>query len=235
MTRIITCLVSLISLNAFATMIEGINPELNFDPNIEMKSSFTSPRLNVVIENYYFPDGPQRDKFEHALELLDEIMNSEEFKRRVISYVREVNGEWVNSYQKSYLWYNRDEVLSPEDVYNVLMEGNEKMRPSTLAEMNLNSYVKVCRWWEKWSTWCRKVIGSTAPSKSKWIKLNWKFYRKYEVNNMVANMVHEWIHLLGFLHGKDRMREEVPYVVGAIAGQLAAEIIEFGHPLSVIE
>jgi ssRNA-specific RNase YbeY (16S rRNA maturation enzyme) len=42
---------------------------------------------------------------------------------------------------------------------------------------------------------------------------------------MVANIVHEWLHLLGFLHGEVNMREEVPYVVGSIAGQVAEEYL----------
>ena len=58
------------------------------------------------------------------------------------------------------------------------------------------------------------------------IRLNWKFYQKYETPQMVANLVHEWIHLLGFLHGNQNMHEEVPYVVGSIAGEVAQNILQ---------
>lgn len=43
---------------------------------------------------------------------------------------------------------------------------------------------------------------------------------------MVSNMVHEWIHLLGFLHGDTRITEEVPYVVGGIAGEVAQNLLK---------
>ena len=42
---------------------------------------------------------------------------------------------------------------------------------------------------------------------------------------MVSNIVHEWIHLLGFLHGSKNMNQEVPYVVGRIAGLVAKDIL----------
>lgn len=37
--------------------------------------------------------------------------------------------------------------------------------------------------------------------------------------------MHEWIHLLGFLHGKEAPKEEVPYVVGYIAKLIASDYI----------
>lgn len=223
-----------LSVSSYADMIEGLEPTLRYSKDLKIQETFRTHNINVVVESYRFPKGPQRKKFEVALGLLDQIMNSAEFKRRVISYVR---SDGKREYRKNYLWRNSDQRLSNADVYEILMAGNEKMRPGTEGEMNLNSWVKVCKWWQRPGIWCRKVIGSTSPSNSKWIKLNWKFYRKYEVNNMVANMVHEWIHLLGFLHAKDVSRleltEEVPYVVGSIAGQMAKEILEHGKPLSI--
>jgi len=121
---------------------------------------------------------------------------------------------------------NSQKKLSNEDVFNTIMRGNEKMRPSTFSEMNINSYVKMCsRIERRVSKWCKGVVGSTNPNSSKWLKLNWKYYRGFKVHDMVGNIVHEWVHLLGFLHGTSNIKEEVPYVVGKIAANIAKDLL----------
>lgn len=208
-----------------AEVHEDVKPVLKYAKDVEDEMrSVDSHYLVVVPENNKFPNHRQARKFRKALSMLEDILNSEEFKRKVIAYKR---SDGQRLYQKNYLWNNEDQRLSNEDIYEIIMEGNEKMIPNSIGEMNLNSWVKQCNWFmSKVSIWCRKVIGSTNPSKSKWIKLNWKFYRKYEVNEMVSNLVHEWLHLLGFLHGKSKIHEEVPYVVGAIAGEVAQGMLQ---------
>src|SRR5690606_10221987 len=144
----------------------------------------------------------QKEKFEEALALMETVMNSEEFKAKVIGYV---NSSGERTYNKNFLWNESDKRLTNEDVYQIIMNGNEKMRPDTDGEMNFNSWVKKCSGLENLGIWCRKVIGSTTPHTDHMIKLNWNFYKKFETHQMVANMVHEWIHLLGFLHGNSNL------------------------------
>jgi hypothetical protein len=222
-------MICLLSANVYATTLEGIEPVLQYDHESyydHSKSEFGY--LTLVREKISFPSRTQlgkrqEEKFNKALDLLEEVMNSDEFRKRVISYIRP-NGS--KEYKKNYLWRDSESRLSNKDVFEVIMNGNEKMRENTLGEMNFNSKVKICKWYENAGVWCRKVIGSTSPSSSAMIKMNWKFYQKYEAHQMVSNMVHEWLHLLGFLHGNEDMREEVPYIVGSIAGQVAKEILE---------
>lgn len=222
----------LISSIALAETHQGVVPYLDFDENYEESVNLKgSNYLDVRIENWRFPDSTakhrsQKEKFRLALEVLEEVMNSSEFRRMVLSYK---NSDGERAYQKNYLWSNSKERLSNEDVYAIIMGGDEsKVIPNTQGEMNINSYIKICSRYE-WNVskvkWCRGVIGSTNPWKSKWMQLNWQFYATYEVPSMVSNIVHEWLHLLGFLHGNYKMREEVPYVVGSIAGKVAAQIL----------
>lgn len=198
-----------------------VTPVLRFD-----RTSFTSAPvenfLRVVPEEVDFPAHPQKVKFERALGLIEEVMNSEEFKVKVLTYV---NAKGEKAYSRNYLWGDSSKPLSHEDVYRVIMTGNEKTIENTIGEMNLNSLVKICKLHERASVWCRTVVGSTSPRKSKWIELNWKFYSRYETHEMVENLVHEWLHLLGFLHGEENIHEEVPYVVGKIAGEIAKDIL----------
>lgn len=229
-------LTGVINLSAFGSTIDGIVPELNYDEEVKQPSvRFGSQYLFFVPESIRFPSATrlsqaQKKKFDKALEIMEEVMNSESFRQKVISYKRVIGYDdkkpiWERSFQKSYLWRDASKHLTNEEVYNVILNGDELMRANTIGEMNFNSYVKICNWWQKVGVWCRNVIGSTSPYKSKMITLNWKFYQRFEVHEMVSNMVHEWIHLLGFLHGKENMKQEVPYVVGAIAGQVAKDLL----------
>lgn len=226
--KIISILLLLLCMRVYATTIEGLDVPLQFDKSYQSKRNFEDFYLNVLVEKWSFPHRTelgeyQKEKFERALAILEEVLNSKKFKERVLSYTRK---DGKRLFQKNYLWDNSSELLTNEDVLEIILNGNEHSRPNTLSEMNINSYVKVCRFWEYIGTWCRRVIGSTNPHHSKWIKLNWKFYKEFEIPQMVNNLTHEWIHLLGFLHGKKNLHEEVPYVVGKIAGQVAAEVLE---------
>lgn len=209
---------------SYATVLEDVVPTLEFDNHyVEKRDVVTDQHLAVSVEGYKFPEGKQKEKFEKALSLLEDVLNREDFKQMVLSYK---NSSGKREYQKNYLWKNSQNKLTNEDVYNIIMTANERMVPGTEGKMNFYARIRRCGWFKRTvSIWCRKVIGSTAPDKSPWMTLNWKFYKNYEPHQMVANIVHEWIHLLGFLHGKLNMREEVPYVVGAIAGKVAKRII----------
>ncbi len=211
---------------AFATTDLDVKVELNFDKSTDV-NSVDSQYLKFVPENWRFPSSTnlgkqQKEKFVAALDLMEEVVNHEDFKSMILSYEKE---KGVREFQKNYLWRDTETKLSNEDIYKIIMNGDEKMRDNTLGEMNFNSYVKICSGIRKWGVWCRKVIGSTDPYNSKWIKLNWKFYQQFDTPKMINNMTHEWLHLLGFLHGKDNMRKEVPYVVGQIAEVVARKII----------
>ena len=213
---------------SFSTLVsahvdKGVKTKLQFAPDSEyLASRVDTGRLTFVPEDISFPAGSQKKKFEEALKIVEEVLNSQEFKTKVIGYQR-VKGD--RSFQKNYLWNDSKKLLSNEDIYEIIMTGDEKMRPGTKGEMNINSWVKICSGFQSLGTWCRAVIGSTTPHTSKWITYNWKFYSYFSTPDMVANMVHEWIHLLGFLHGSVNMDKEVPYVVGEIAGEVAKELL----------
>jgi hypothetical protein len=222
---IILSLAFLFSVSLKAETHQLLEAPVRFSKDSEYYASRVGTRyLKFVTENIRFPDGAQKVKFQKALSILEEVMNSEEFKIKVIGYERNGN----RSYQKNYLWNEVNSRLSNEQIYETIMNGDEKMRPGTPGEMNFNATVKKCSAWD-WATtfvWCNKVVGSTSPRASYWITLNWEFYQSFETHQMVSNMVHEWLHLLGFLHGDQNITQEVPYVVGSIAGQVAKEMLE---------
>lgn len=218
---VFTFAVFLILMNQVSAHTEpGINPKLRFDESIV--PVIVDSHLNVIEEEIIFPQHSQKTKFEKALSLIEEIMNSEEFKTKVLTYI---NKKGKRQFAKNFIWNDSNRLLSNEEIYNHIMKGDERMRINTVGEMNLNTMIKACNWSQKASPWCRTVVGSTSPYTSKWIELNWKFYSNFETHQMVGNIVHEWLHLIGFIHGKENLEEEVPYVVGAIASDIAKEIL----------
>lgn len=220
----------LLSTMAFANTQVGITPVLHFDKNVKIKKSLIKEKLIVKIEKKYFDVKTSKSKRywvkkrrDIAFSVLSEIVNSKEFKTMVISYERDVKvGKYTiksRSYAKNYLWKNSSQNLTNEQIYDVLMRGDEKMRVNTLGEMNINSRIN------------RKLgpntIGATSPATSAFMTMNWAFYKNFNSYEMASNVVHEWTHLLGFLHGENSTKhQEVPYVVGAIVKELARKIIK---------
>lgn len=224
--RLLIILFGLSSFQASASQVKGVKAYLDFDQDYqEPRERISQSRLALVIgeTRYSVLSDEQEKKFEAALSLLEETLNSEEFKKMVLSYKRS-DGERL--YQNNHLWGDETSALSNEDVYNIIKAGNEKMVPGTIGEMNIYSWIKKCTWRDLNRKWCNGVIGSTDPRNSEWIKLNYAFYRKFDAPTMVNNLVHEWIHLLGFLHGSEKLGEEAPYVIGEIAEKVSRKILK---------
>lgn len=185
------------------------------------------PYLNVSLENLNFPPKNkgklgevQKYKLLKAIKLIEIILNSKEFRKRVISYSGS-KGKCKNGYcyTGNYLWKNKKNKLSNLEIYSIILNGNEKTRPNTENEANINI---------KWARMRRRIIGRTKPSTSKWIEVNWrKYYWNYNTPQMVNNIVHEWIHLLGFSHTKKRYIKNNPsYVIGKIAKKMAIKLVK---------
>ena len=212
--------------SAFATMDADLVVPLQFNDSIDVDHELhkiQTPYLTVKQEEINYPTSARVNAhFQEALSLLEKVLNSDLFKKKVLAYVRPSNE--ANEFMKNYLWRDSSKRLSNAEVLEIIYNGDEKMIPGTKGEMNINTYFKSCKWPRSWFKWCRRVVGSTSPYNSKWIALNPRFYYRFDAPKMVNNLVHEWLHLLGFLHGKVNMREEVPYVVGRIAEEVAREL-----------
>tara|TARA_B100001971_G_scaffold215195_1_gene260333 strand:- start:163323 stop:163976 length:654 start_codon:yes stop_codon:yes gene_type:complete len=183
-----------------------------FAPNAkELADQIRTPYIKVVKEQINFNRGSVYDTMMQAIELVELIVNSETFKEQVIGYMN-------TSGQRA---FTRNEGLSNEEVYLRLMEGREVLDQETPGEMNL--YI------QQYNRWWSKVIGYTKIGKSKWIWVNWKFYKNFDASEIAGNVVHEWIHLMGFYHDSASDHDSVPYAVGYIARNLISEYIRTGH------
>lgn len=182
-----------------------------FDKNSrELASKVPSPFIKVIQEQINFGRGSVYNTLIDAINLVEIIVNSQTFKERVIGYI---NSNQVRS-------YTRNEGLTNEEIYLRLMEGREVLDQNTPGEMNL--YI------QQYNRWWSKVIGYTKIGQSKWMWVNWKFYKYFEASEMASNIVHEWLHLIGFYHDSASDHDSVPYAVGYITRELVQQYLREG-------
>lgn len=197
------------------TTSHDLKPNFKFHLKIAKSVEVPSSYLKVVPGQILgFSKVPQeKERLLKAFEVIEVVMNSKEFKEKVISF--EGSGPTGG--------YTSPNELTNQEVYNYLMQGRELIDgETTLGEMNLDI--------SRYKPWYRSaVIGRTHPGKSKWIEVNGQHYSKMDVAEMASNIAHEWIHLNGFYHSSASDHHSVPYAVGYIVRDLANKYLEQGH------
>lgn len=201
---------------AFAANAHMVQYDANYKPRFaknakEIAEKVTTGYLKVVPGEVYFPSGIQRQKLDESFRVIEAVINSNEFKEKVIGY--------IGSDGKRQ--YTSNNGLTNEEIYEKLMQGSELLLPDTTGEMNFD-FTWYSRFWSK-------VIAYTNPGKNNWINVNWRFYKRFHENEMAGNVTHEWIHLNGFYHDSARDHDSVPYAVGYIMEDLAKKYIEQGY------
>jgi hypothetical protein len=166
-------------------------------------------RLTVVAMQVTGFDGDKGMKLESALRLLEEVVNSEEFKERVINFKN----------KKGLRAFASNLGLSNEDIYARFMEGRETLQQDTPNEMNF--FLKLYN--NPWS----RVIGYTSAS-TNLININWKYFKGNSMNNVAANLAHEWVHKIGFGHKSASEHDSAPYAIGYIVGELVKARLSSG-------
>ena len=203
------CLLATTSLNT--TMAHQEEGFVTFDVPVkslqENEKGYLHPdsvktgHLSVVAMQLTGFEAEKGEKMEAAMRALEEVVNSEEFKERVINFTNK-KGERAFASNKG---------LTNEQIYAIFMEGRETLQQDTPNEMNF--YLRLYN--RSWS----RVIGYTDPS-TNLININWKYFKGNTVNNVAANLAHEWTHKIGFTHKSASEHDSAPYAIGYIVGQL---------------
>lgn len=165
--------------------------------------------LSVVAMSVTGFDGEKGEKMDSALRLLEDVVNSEKFKERVINF-KNSKGERSFASNKG---------LTNEQIYSQFMEGRETLQQNTPNEMNF--FLKLYN--KPWS----RVIGYTTGTTNV-ININWKYFKGNPVNSVAANLAHEWVHKIGFGHKSAKEHDSAPYAIGYIVGELVKEQIGSG-------
>lgn len=150
--------------------------------------------------------GESLDKMEDAMAVLEKIVNSQEFKDRVINFTNSAG-------ERSFRSNNN---LTNEQIYDKFMEGRETLQQNTPGEMNF--YLKLYN--KPWS----KVIGWTSGDINT-IHINYKFFKNFRLADVAGNLAHEWTHKLGFGHKSAKEHDSAPYGIGYIVRELGEKVL----------
>lgn len=159
--------------------------------------------VNLQLDNF---NAHQEDKVLAAAELIKKVVASEEFKDAILNHTF-----------KGKKQFNDNGGLSNAEIYKTIIEGSEKLRPGTDNEMDLD--LEVFRRNDN-------TVGYTYPTAIR-VWMNEKFLNANSPAKVTTNMMHEWLHKLGFKHDHARTANRpysVPYAVGYLVARLAAKM-----------
>lgn len=152
-------------------------------------------------------DGKSLEKLKLSFKVLEEVVNTEEFKDRVINFK---NSKGVRAFASN-------KGLSNEQIYAIFMEGRETLQQDTPGEMNF--YLKLYH--KPWS----RVIGYTSGDTNV-ININWKYFKNFAPAQVASNLSHEWTHKIGFDHKSAKEHDSAPYAIGYIVEEMAARLLK---------
>jgi hypothetical protein len=159
------------------------------------------------IENFKSAD---IEKLNLAKHLIEVVLNSHEFKSKVLNFKFRGKKQFV-----------QNNGMSNRQIYETLMAGAERFPKSSEAnqQMDVDLEIYFPKWWQN-----QKVLGYTTPD-DPIIHINRSFYSSAEVQDLAMNIVHEWCHKVGFDHDfktNDRRPYTVPYAIGYLVRDLGA-------------
>ncbi|MBT4791385.1 MAG: hypothetical protein HON90_07425 [Halobacteriovoraceae bacterium] len=155
--------------------------------------------ISAVLQDFSIE---QEEKMHDALARLKIVINSKEFKQKVLDH----QFEGQNSFEDN-------DGLTNEEIYDLIMLGSEVLQPEDDEQMDLD----ITLYYASNST-----VGYTYPDTVRtWI--NNKFFKTYTLGKVAGNVAHEWTHKLGFGHdfrNTANRKYSVPYGVGNIVKEL---------------
>jgi hypothetical protein len=170
--------------------------------------------LTVQFDGVRYFNQQQYDKLQAAKKVIDVLINTEAFKKRV--------QDFTYGGQKAFVQNNG---LSNQQVYDLLMTGAEKYPRQTSEDQTMNFDLELYspRWYQS-----NNVLGYTSQD-TKTIFINRNFYNRAEIFEIAMNLTHEWCHKVGFGHDSratERRPYTVPYGIGYIIRDLASTLLQ---------
>lgn len=148
----------------------------------------------------------QEAKILEAAELIRRVVASDEFKNKILNH--RYNG------RKTFV---DNGGLTNAQIYKKILEGSEKLNPGVDNTMNLDLELYTAN---------NIVVGYTMPSVIR-VWMNSKFLNKNSPAEVTTNMMHEWLHKLGFKHAAKQTanrKYSVPYAVGYLTRSIARKM-----------
>ena len=178
------------------------------------------PYLKVNIINFTDASAADVERVTLAGELVEQVVNSNEFRDRVLNMTYRKSG-------KDYVGYTQT-TDTPDQILGKIIQAQENFTGGSegVLDYYLDMYYKNNR-----------VIGYTSQT-DKYIHMNRKFHRSYTPARTTANLFHEWLHKIGYGHSysnNSSRPHSVPYKLGSVMGEMAATIAANGDPVAQAE
>ncbi len=194
---------SVASDDAHMEHIEGYDP--NEPAHVEDPAPpnlYDPAPLKVRYDRLSKISGNLRTKILATKAKLDRILASGEFRTAVLNHQYGGRKTFVQS-----------EGLSNSEIYDRIQLGKEVLSGviDRLMNLELEAYYDD-----------NDVVGRTFTN-SRTIYVNRKFYDRYTSAQIARNLMHEWLHKIGFSHDSDatsRRPYSVPYAIGEIVERL---------------
>ena len=151
--------------------------------------------------------GSQEAKVLEAAELIKRVVASDEFKNKILNH--RYNG------RKTFV---DNGGLTNAQIYKKILEGAEMLKPGKNNTMDLQLELYTAN---------NIVVGYTMPNVIK-IWMNSKFLNQNNSAEVTTNMMHEWLHKLGFKHAAKQTpnrKYSVPYAIGYLTRNIARKMI----------
>lgn len=176
--------------------------EISVDSNVPAAAH--NFEVNLKINNF---DAAQEDKVLEAADLIKKVVATEEFKDAILNFT--YNGKKA---------FSDNDGLSNAEIYKKILEGSERLQPGADNEMDLSLEI---------FTRSDDTVGYTFPNELR-VWMNSKFLNKNTPAKVTTNMMHEWLHKLGFKHDSAKTAKRpysVPYAVGYLVARIAQKLI----------
>lgn len=162
---------------------------------------FALGTLKATTQFTNFSDS-EKLKMQNAIVTLLRTINSERFKKRIINHQVEGENTFVDN-----------NGMTNDEIYKLLLSGSEELLTEKDHEMDLelSMYYSL-----------RSTIGYTYPETLR-IWINRRFFRSFRPAQIAANLIHEYMHKLGFSHDYNNTptrKYSVPYAVGRMVRDL---------------
>jgi hypothetical protein len=174
----------------------------NITATSPVPSSALTWDANITFTNF---TRTQENKVLDAADLVKQVIASSAFKSRILNHTYKGKKTFVDNLG-----------LSNAKIYKKILESSEKLNPGKnyTMDITLATYQTDAN-----------VIGYTLPNVNK-VWMNTRYLNKFTPVQVSSNLVHEWLHKLGFGHDYESTPSRpysVPYAVGSIIKSLAAK------------
>lgn len=167
----------------------------------QVPSSALSWKADLEFLNF---NSHQEEKVLKAVGLIKKVISSPEFRERIRSHK-----------YKGKLGFVDSNGLTNEEIYEKVLSGAEIMGNT---EKNNTMNVEIELYTDTTNT-----IGYTYPTTGR-IWMNTKYFNSYTPVKVADNLMHEWMHKLGFTHAMKysvSRNYSVPYAIGYLVEELA--------------